>query len=186
MLEKAVTARLFLVWATAGFVASAALHLATFTPLEPPVGDAPALALFAGAFVPLLAMLARLRRARAPIVSAGRFRVYSWRALASLVPERIRVLAFGMILYVLMNLVLSLALGGGATATVSDGKLYLAEAGGGRREVSREEYAAHRRLTGRLLSGHLLLFFLVPLIYFRFVDPRLAELGAAASQGGRP
>ena len=39
-------------------------------------------------------------------------------------------------------------------------------------EVSREEYDVYRRLTIRLLSGHLLLFYLVPLTYFRFIDPR--------------
>ena len=38
--------------------------------------------------------------------------------------------------------------------------------------LSREEYDVYRRLTIRLLSGHLLLFYLVPLTYFRFVDPR--------------
>jgi len=29
----------------------------------------------------------------------------------------------------------------------------------------------------RLLSGHLLLFYLIPLMYFRFVEPRLRDDG---------
>jgi hypothetical protein len=29
----------------------------------------------------------------------------------------------------------------------------------------------------RLLSGHLLLFYLIPLMYFRFVEPRLRDGG---------
>jgi hypothetical protein len=29
----------------------------------------------------------------------------------------------------------------------------------------------------RLLSGHLLLFYLIPLLYFRFVEPRLRDGG---------
>ena len=45
----------------------------------------------------------------------------------------------------------------------------------------REEYDAHRRVATRLFSGHLLLFYLVPLLYFRFVDPRLIELRSAAN-----
>jgi len=29
----------------------------------------------------------------------------------------------------------------------------------------------------RLISGHLLLFYLIPLLYFRFVEPRLRDGG---------
>jgi hypothetical protein len=93
------------------------------------------------------------------------------------------VLLFGAVLYTLMNLVLSLMLTGGVTMTAAGGRFYLVEAGGRRREVSEEEYEAHRRATTRLLSGHLLLFYLVPLTYFRFIDQRRGEL-AAAPRGG--
>lgn len=144
--------RLFLALATAGFVASALLHLATFTALPLPGAGAVALGLFAGAFVPLVAMLARLRRAGAPTRAWRRLEVYEWRALVALVPEPLRFAAFGVVLYTLMNFVLSLLLEG------------------------------ERRANLRLLTGHLLLFYLLPLIYFRFVDPRRAELRSA---GGR-
>jgi hypothetical protein len=184
VLEEAVAARVFLGLATAGFIASAVLHLATFVPLAPPAGDAPALLLFGAAFVPLVAMLARLRgaaRARA----WRRLRVLEWRALVPLVPPGIRVLLFGAVLYALMNLVLSLMATGGVTMTAEGGRAYVVEAGGRRREVSEEEYDAHRRLTTRLLTGHLLLFYLVPLTYFRFIDSRRGEL-AGTPRGDRP
>ena len=122
--------------------------------------------LFAGAFVPLIAMLIRLRAA-----PAGPAR---WRGVVALVPSGIRTLLVGVVLYTLMNLVLSLLMTGGATTEAVGDKRYLVEAGR-REEISREEYEMHRRLTIRLLTGHLLLFYLVPLTYFRFVDSRLRE-----------
>ena len=160
---------------TAGFVASALLHLATFSRLLPVPGDALPLALFALAFVPLAAMLLRLYRstvaARGASPAAGA-RSAGWRALGALVPPGARMLIVATVLYALMNLVLSLMLTGGVTAEARDGRHYLVE-DGRRREVSREEYDAHRQVTLRLLSGHLLLFYLVPLTYFRFVEPQL-------------
>jgi len=164
-----VARHVWLALTTAGFVASAMLHLFTFTAFAPPAGDTLALVLFAGAFVPLVAMLARLRRA----ARAGG-RDVGWRATAALVPPGARMLVVGAVLYALMNMVLSLMLTGGATAEVVGDRYYLVDAGH-RTEVSREEYDLHRRVTLRLLSGHLLLFYLVPLAYFRFVDPRRHE-----------
>ncbi len=163
-----MSGRAFLWLATAGFIASAVLHLSTFIARLAPPGDALALALFAGAFVPLVAMLIRLRGTVPP---SPRGRLVGLRAVVSLVPSGARMLIVGVVLYTLMNLVLSLTLTGGVTAESVGDAHYLIE-GGRREEVSRAEYDVHRRLTIRLLSGHLLLFYLVPLTYFRFVDPR--------------
>ena len=163
-----MSGRFFLWLATAGFIASAVLHLSTFFSRLPPPGDGLALALFAGAFVPLVAMLIRLRGAVPP--SPGG-RMVGVRAVVGLVPSGARMLIVGVVLYTLMNLVFSLMLTGGVTAEAVGDKHYLIDAGR-REEVSRDEYDVFRRLTIRLLSGHLLLFYLVPLTYFRFVDPR--------------
>lgn len=163
-----MSGRFFLWLATAGFIASAVLHLSTFFSRLPPPGDGIALALFGGAFVPLVAMVIRLRSAVPP--SPGG-RMASLRAMVGLVPSGARTLIVGVVLYTLMNLVLSLMLTGGVTAEAVGDKRYLID-GGRREEVSREEYDVYRRITIRLLSGHLLLFYLVPLTYFRFVDPR--------------
>ncbi|HET8576099.1 MAG TPA: hypothetical protein VFO18_03290 [Methylomirabilota bacterium] len=141
--------RLFLALATAGFVASALLHLATFTPLPLPGADGVALGLFAGAFVPLVAMIVRLRRAGTPTREWRRLEIYEWRALAALVPEPLRFATFAVVLYTLTNFVLSLLLESGGRANI------------------------------RLLTGHLLLFYLLPLLYFRFVDPRRDGWGPA-------
>ena len=137
--------KIFRITATAGFAASAALHLATFTPFPPPVAAALALGLFAGAFVLLAAMVVRLRDAGAPARGQGMLRVVEWRRLLGLLPEGPRLAGLGVVAYVVMNLGLSLFVGDEGTGSV------------------------------RLLSGHLLLFYLIPLMYFRFVEPRLRD-----------
>lgn len=139
--------RTFRVAATGGFAASAVLHLATFTPFPPAYAAAIALALFAGAFALLAAMIVRLRDAGAPARGEGAVRVVEWRRLVALVPEGPRHAGVAVIAYVILNLGLS---------------LLVAEEGVG---------------SVRLLSGHLLLFYLIPLMYFRFVEPRLRDGG---------
>jgi hypothetical protein len=134
--------------ATLGFAASAALHLATFTPFPSAYAAAVALLLFAGAFVLLAALIVRLREADAPARGQGAIRIVEWRRLLALIPEGPRRAGGAVIGYVLMNLVLSLVL--------------LGDEGVG---------------SVRLLSGHLLLFYLIPLMYFRFVEPRLRDGG---------
>jgi hypothetical protein len=88
-----VSGRFFLWLATAGFIASAVLHLGTFIAHLPPPGDGIALALFAGAFVPLVAMLIRLRGAVPP--SPGG-RMAGLRAVVGLVPSGARMLIVGV------------------------------------------------------------------------------------------
>lgn len=166
-----MSGRLLRIAATVGFIASALLHLGTFTPAARRLTEAHAAALFLAAFVPLAALILRLRRAAAPTRQWRHVRFYDWRALAALVPGPARLLVAGTAMYVFMNLGLSLMLVGGTTAVEAGGKLYLTHGGAERREVSREEYDAHRAVSLRLLSGHLLLLYLVPLVYFRFVDP---------------
>jgi hypothetical protein len=140
--------RIFRIAATAGFGASAVLHLVTFTPLPPARAAAIALGLFAGAFALLAALIVRLREAGAPARGQGAIRMVEWRRLVAVIPPGPRRAAMAVIAYVLMNLVLSL--------------LLLGDEGVG---------------SVRLLSGHLLLFYLIPLMYFRFVEPRLRDGG---------
>jgi hypothetical protein len=139
--------KIFRITATAGFVASAALHLATFTPFPPAHAAAAALVLFAGAFALLAALIVRLREAGAPARGRGTLRMVEWRGLLAFIPIGARRVGLALVAYVLMNLALSLFLIDDSVGSV------------------------------RLLSGHLLLFYLIPLMYFRFVEPRLRDGG---------
>lgn len=138
---------IFRIVAIAGFAASAVLHLSTFTPFPPAVGAAIALALFAGALTLLAIMIVRLRDAGAPVRGQGTVRMLDWRRLAAFVPEGPRRATLAVVIYVLMNFALCVG--------------FLDEGVG----------------SVRLLSGHLLLFYLIPLLYFRFVEPRLRDGG---------
>ena len=135
--------KIFRLAATAGFMASAALHLSTFTPFPPASAAAIALALLVVAFGLLAAVVVRLRESGAPVRGQGTVRVVEWRTLLGLIPEGPKRAGVAVIAYVLMNLVLCLLLGDEGAGSV------------------------------RLLSGHLLLFYLIPFMYFRFVEPRL-------------
>jgi hypothetical protein len=112
------------------------------------------LALFLCSFAPLLAMLATLRGAVPAARGRGRLTAVDWRALAAAVPPGMRMLVVATASYALMNLTLSLLVAAEAEST-------------GR---------AHKV---RLLSGHLLLLYLIPLVYFACID------GRTANQAGR-
>lgn len=135
----------FRLLATAGFAASAALHLSTFTPFPPAFAAAVGLALFVLAVVLLAAMIVRMREAGAPARGQGTVRVVEWRRLLAMVPEGPRRAGLAVVMYVLLNLALCLLVGDEGVGSV------------------------------RLLTGHLLLFYLIPLMYFRFVEPRLRD-----------
>ena len=147
MSERISWGKIFRAAATIGFAASAALHLSTFTPFPPAYAAAIALVLLAGAFVLLAAMIVRLRESGAPARGQGTVRMVEWRVLLAQIPRGPKHAAVAVIAYVLMNLGLCLLLGDEGAASV------------------------------RLLSGHLLLFYLIPFMYFRFVEPRLRDGG---------
>jgi hypothetical protein len=133
------------VWlAAAGFVASAALHFLSFTPWAALPGERAVWALGALVFVLAAVMVARLRRTAALGRRWRRVAIYDWRALVSKIPPGLQLLVVGAALYAWMNFVLCLLL---EPAALPQGAITL-----------------------RMASGHLIFFFLVPLVFFRWVD----------------
>lgn len=143
--------------AAAGFAVSAGLHLLSFTRWGAVAGERTIWALGIVAFVLALAMVARLQRTGAPGRRWGRVALLDWRGMVGFVPPGLRFLIVGAAMYAWMNFVLCLML-----------------------EVPPGAQAA---ITLRMASGHLIFFFLVPLVFFRFVEP---ELEAARAVGGAP
>jgi hypothetical protein len=143
--------------AAAGFVVSAALHLLSFTPWAAVAGERTIWALGIVAFSLALAMVARLRRTGALGRRWGRVALLDWRGMVGFVPPGLRFLMVGAALYAWMNFVLCVML-----------------------EVPP---AAQAAITLRMASGHLIFFFLVPLVFFRFVEPGLeaARIAGGAS-----
>jgi len=144
------------VWlAAAGFVASAALHFLSFTPWAALPGERAVWVLGALVFVLAAAMVARLRSTAALGRRWGRVAVHDWRALASKVPPGLQLLVVGAALYAWMNFILCLLLEPAALP--------------------------HGAITLRMASGHLFFFFIVPLVFFRWVEPGLEVDRAAAA-----
>jgi len=141
--------------AAAGFVASAALHFLSFTPWAALPGERAVWALGALVFVLAAVMVARLRRTAALGRRWGRVAVYDWRALVRAVPPGLQLLVVGAALYAWMNFVLCLLI---EPAALPQGAITL-----------------------RMASGHLIFFFLVPLVFFRWVEPGLSAPGTAAA-----
>ena len=147
---------LCLVLAAVGFVISAALHLLSFTPWAGVAGERAIWALGVVAFLLALAMLARLRRsATLGRQRWGRLALLDWRGMVRSVPPGLRFLIVGTALYAWMNFVLCVMLDVPASAQAA--------------------------LTLRMATGHLIFFFLVPAVFFRFVP---ADLEAASAPGG--
>ena len=141
--------------AAAGFVASAALHFLSFTPWAALPGERAVWALGALVFVLAAVMVARLRRMAALGRRWGRVAVYDWRALVRAVPPGLQLLVVGAALYAWMNFVLCLLL-----------------------NLPPDVQPA---ITLRMASGHLIFFFLVPLVFFRWVEPGLSAPDTAAA-----
>ena len=145
---------LCLVLAVAGFVVSAALHLLSFTPWAAGAGERAIWALGIVSFLLALAMLVRLRRsATLGRRRWGRLALLDWRGMVRSVPPGLRILIVGAALYAWMNFVLCLML-----------------------DAPPPPLAA---ITLRMATGHLIFFFLVPLVFFRFVVEGLEATGAA-------
>jgi hypothetical protein len=137
--------RVIRLWsAAAGFALAAALHLLSFTPWAVAPGEGAAWALGTLAFVLAAAMVARLRRRTTIGRRWGRVAVHDWRVLVRTVPPGLQLLVVGTALYAWMNFILCLMIEGGALPQSA--------------------------ISLRMASGHLLFFFLVPLVFFRWVD----------------
>ena len=145
--------------AAAGFVVSAALHLLSFTRWAALAGERTVWALGAAVFLLALVMVARIRRAAAPGRRWGRLALLDWRGMVRSVPPGLRFLLVGAALYAWMNFVLCVML--------------------------EAPPAAQAAVTLRMASGHLIFFFLVPLVFFRFVEPG-PETPRAAGAPPRP
>src|SRR6266511_5313551 len=99
--------RAICVWlAAAGFVASAALHLLSFTPWASLAGERAIWALGVLVFALAAVLVARLRRTAALGRRWGRVAVYDWRAVVRAVPPGLQLLVVGAALYAWMNFVL--------------------------------------------------------------------------------
>lgn len=141
--------------AALGFLSSGAAHLLSFTPWGRLVGEPIIWTLGTGVFLLALWMVARLRQTAAIRRQWGRVAVHDWRGLVTAVPPGLRFLVIGAALYAWMNFVLCL--------------------------MVEDDSVAHAAITLRMATGHLLFFYLVPLVFFGWVDPARNVRGRVSS-----
>jgi hypothetical protein len=167
--------RVMLVIAAGGLTSSAVVHVLTFVP-GVPIAMRHVWFLHVVVFVPFITMIGRA-------IQLGRSRGMDQRTfqreLVGLVPRRVRLVAIVGFVYMLVNFALSIVRIGGSPLA-KDGHYYTANHGTITREISEAEYRRLESVEVRGFSGHWMVFYGIPLIFFAWAEPR-----AMASSPGR-
>jgi hypothetical protein len=172
--------RIMLLLAAGGLLASAGVHLATFVP-GLPISMGQVGFLHVVLFVPFVAMILKARA----IPSPGAPRAEAQRALLRLVPARVKVAAVALFAYAILNFALATSQLGGARPQERDGRYFRAHGGQAAEEISAEEHARLQHLELRAFSGHWLLFYGLPTIFFGWVEPGSRAGGGKTDGRGR-
>ncbi len=163
--------RFLLYLGAAGLVASVVVHLLTFVP-GLPITMRQVGVLQVIVFVPFFAMILRSKPFQRP--GSG------WGALELLrhVPPWLLAVAVSAFVYAMLNLALFSGDSSAGGPVERDGHSYRATHGRILAEISEDEYRHLQALEVRGFSGHWLVFYLLPVIFFGWVEP-----GARASSG---
>lgn len=144
-------------FAFAGFCLSLLVHLTTFLGIDPARRVPFVWALHIGIFVSFVPMVLAQQSPR-----RGDF----WQKLMSRLPTWQRYAVKGLFAYTVINFALFFYLSSGATPQERDGKYVLLNHGTLIRELSADEYERQNAYIVRGFSGHWMIFYLVPALYF--------------------
>jgi hypothetical protein len=149
--------------ALVGLVASIAVHVSTFlgTDVAATMNPAVAIPLHVGLFPPFFATVYALR---AELKGADGRELM--RHLRGMVPIWARVLFLVAFYYAIVNFGLFMVRPGGASVQQRQGETILTEHGRVVRKVTPEEAARHEVLVARGFSGHWVVFYLMPTLFF--------------------
>jgi len=163
--------------ALVGFIASVVVHVSTFlgTDVAATMNPAIAIPLHAGLFPPFFAAVFALR-AELKGVDGRELK----RRLLGIVPIWARVLFLVAFYYAVVNFGLFMVRTGGMSVQQRAGENVLTNHGRVIRKVTAEEAAQHETLVARGFSGHWMVFYLVPTLFF------LSRPGRRASPEASP
>lgn len=149
--------------ALVGLVASIAVHVSTFlgTDMAATMNPAIAIPLHAGLFLPFFATVYALR-----VELKGADGRELMRRLVRMVPIWARVLFLVAFYYAIVNFGLFMVRSGGASVQQRRGETVLTTHGRVVRKVTSEEAARHEVLVARGFSGHWMVFYLMPTLFF--------------------
>jgi hypothetical protein len=162
-----ILARLVGVLALLGFALSMLVHGLTFTHVDVQAACPYVWTLHLGCFVVFIPMIIASRRefrGKAPVSE-----------LRAVLPKWADTVLTCIFMYAIVNFVLFFFLSEGGSAAQKDGAFILQSHGTFVRQLSEAEFHAHKNYVVRGFSGHWLVFYLVPALYFLFRLPRPAD-----------
>ena len=92
----------------------------------------------------------------------------SLETLATPIPHYIKIVLLAFFIYAIINFVIFISLTEGGTPSLENGIYVLKNRGTFIRQLTESEYLQHQAYTLRGFSGHWLIFYLLPAVYFRY------------------
>jgi hypothetical protein len=114
-------------------------------------------------FIPFFSMIFSARTTH-PNLEKGGFN----KLLLSRAPKKISLFFKIILIYVAINFVIGLFSLNEGHPEIGNGVYIIEDRGDYVRDISQQEYHALKRMELRMFSGHWLVFFLVPTLYFRY------------------
>ncbi|HEV7684183.1 MAG TPA: hypothetical protein VGO68_18855 [Pyrinomonadaceae bacterium] len=145
------------IFACAGFCLSLIVHLTTFLGVDPAKHVPFVWALHVGIFIGFVPMI--FAQGIPP-------KKDFWEQLMSRLPRWQRYAVKGLFAYAIINFALFFYLSEGGTPDIRDDKYVLHSHGTLIRELSADEYEWQNAYIARGFSGHWMVFYLIPAIYF--------------------
>ena len=151
--------------AASGFVAALIVHLLTILGVNYFAENNATFVLHFLIFIPFIGMLIHSRKGTLTSDKKAYFK-----DLLKGIPKPMRALAIGVFIYAGINFMYSITLLSEGSPVIQDGNLVLLDHGHYVRELSEAEFFALKRAGVRAFSRHWLVFFLIPALYFRYVN----------------
>lgn len=151
--------------AASGFVAALFVHLLTVLGVNYFAEHNATFVLHFLIFIPFIGMIIHSREGSS---TAGKTAYF--KGLLNGIPKPMKALAISVFIYAGINFMYSVTLLSEGSPVIQDGNLVLLDHGRYVRELSESEFFELKRAGLRAFSGHWLVFFLVPALYFRYIN----------------
>jgi hypothetical protein len=148
-------------FALLGFLTSVTVHLLTFVPGLAVTMHSPVVLLHVAMFPPFFALVLALRAEMKGVPSRE-----AKRHLLNVLPRWGKVLVLVTFYYAVVNFGLFMLRTDGAATQRADGSFVISSHGRVVRQISREEAVENEARTARGFSGHWMVFYLLPAMYF--------------------
>ncbi len=153
--------------AASGFVAALVVHLLTVLGVNYFAEHNATFVLHFLIFIPFIGMIIHSREGTS---TAGKTAYF--KDLLKGIPKSMKALAIGVFIYAGINFMFSVTLLSEGSPVIQEGNLVLLDHGRYVRDISEAEFYALKRAGLRAFSGHWLVFFLIPALYFKYVNHR--------------